>query len=75
MKDFDAWNEIKKQINATQINKNLPFYHTFKFKNGNSTAILSQARLFDAKRLKFRYGKVSKRDFRETKEKLTKLFQ
>ncbi len=62
-------------IPLTKVGKKLPFYHTFKFKGENSTAILSQVRLFDTKRLKFRYGKVSKFDFKGVKEKLIELIQ
>ena len=47
--------------------------YTFKFKNDDSTAILSQVRLFDAKRLKFRYGKMSNSDFCGVKEKLIEI--
>lgn len=121
-KDFDTWNEVKKNIDILEINKNfsdrevwfikmginvgyeqdgkgeeylrpvlilkkfnktiflgiplskqekkkdLPFYQSFEFKGKNSTAILSQIRLYDAKRLKFRYGKLSQHDFLETKK-------
>ncbi len=62
-------------IPLTRTEKDLPFYHSFNFKNSRSTAILSQVRLFDAKRLKFRYGKLSKGDFRHIKEKLIELIQ
>ncbi len=62
-------------IPLTKIEKDLPFYHTFEFKKEKSTAILSQVRLFDTKRLKFRYGKVSKFDFDEIKEKLIELIR
>ena len=62
-------------IPLTKIEKDLPFYHTFQFKGENSTAILSQVRLFDTKRLKFRYGKVSDSDFGMIKEKLIELIQ
>jgi len=62
-------------IPLTKIEKDLPFYHTFQFKSGKSTAILSQVRLFDAKRLKFRYGKISKHDVGDIKQKLTELIQ
>ncbi|MDD2935007.1 MAG: type II toxin-antitoxin system PemK/MazF family toxin [Candidatus Pacebacteria bacterium] len=127
MKDFDNWNENKKQIESSSINRNFRekevwfinmglnvgyeqdgkgeeylrpvvvlkkfnkmiflgvpltkikkdrlFYCTFKFKGGDSTAILSQVRLFDSKRLKFRYGKVSSGDFDLIKRKLTDLIR
>ena len=39
------------------------FYFKFSFKNTESTAILSQLRLFDAKRLHDRYGVMSKNNF------------
>ena len=58
-----------------QIKKEASFYYQFEFKGQNSTAILSQVRLYDAKRLKFRYGKVSQHDFRELKAKLTRMIE
>ncbi len=62
-------------IPLTKTEKDLPFYYIFEFKNKKSTAILSQVRLFDTKRLKFRYGKVSQYDFLEIKTKLTELIK
>lgn len=62
-------------VPLTKTKKDLPFYHMFEFKNKKSTAILSQIRLFDTKRLKFRYGKVSQHDFKDIKTKLTELIQ
>ncbi|MFH0845890.1 MAG: type II toxin-antitoxin system PemK/MazF family toxin [Patescibacteria group bacterium] len=62
-------------IPLTKIKKDLPFYYNFEFKKINSSAILSQIRLFDSKRLKFRYGKLSKSDFDKIKEKLIELLQ
>ena len=128
MKSFDKWNEIKKVIDSSKLNKNFselevwfvklglnvgseqdgkgeeflrpvlvlkkfnkiifmgipltkqikkpaPFYFQFEFKGQNSTAILSQLRLFDAKRFKFRYGKLSQHDFSELKVKLTRMIE
>ncbi len=50
------------------------FYHSFEFKEGiNSTALLSQIRLFDAKRLHYRVGMISKDDFELVKGKLKML--
>ena len=62
-------------IPLTKSKKESRFYCTFRFKDENGTAILSQIRLYDSKRLKFRYGKISKRDFCFVKEKFTELIQ
>jgi mRNA-degrading endonuclease toxin of MazEF toxin-antitoxin module len=61
-------------IPLTRVEKELPFYHSFEFKGNKSTAILSQIRLFDTKRLKFRYGKISKHDFMDIKKNSSSLF-
>ncbi len=62
-------------IPLTKIKKDLPFYYNFKFKNKDSSAILSQVKLFDAKRLKFRSGKLSVSNYKKIKEKLIELIQ
>lgn len=51
------------------------FYSSFTFHKETSTAILSQIRLFDTKRLQYLLGKMSQGDFAKVKEKLTKLLQ
>jgi mRNA-degrading endonuclease toxin of MazEF toxin-antitoxin module len=52
------------------------FYHSFEFKEGiNSTVLLSQIRLFDAKRLHYRIGMINKDDFEMVKGKLKVLLE
>lgn len=51
------------------------FYENFNFKNRSSSAILSQVRLFDSKRLKYKIVRISQGDFKRIKEKLIKLLQ
>ncbi len=55
--------------------KNGKYYYSFNFKNKNITAILSQIRLFDSKRLATskKYGKLSNNDFKMISEKLNNL--
>ena len=52
-------------------NKEGYFYYTFSYKEGvKSTALLSQVRLFDAKRVKYRSGYLKKRDFEKLIERV-----
>ena len=51
------------------------FYSSFSHKNKISTAILSQISLFDAKRLRYYYGRVSHQKFLIIKEKLIELIR
>lgn len=52
------------------------FYHSFEFKEWiNTTALLSQIRLFDAKRLHYRVGMINKDDFELVKGKLKTLLE
>ncbi len=61
-------------IPLTTTQRDGKFYHSFVFKDEKvSTAILSQVRLFDTKRLKYRMGKISKDDFSELIRKFKKL--
>jgi len=61
-------------IPLTTTQRDGKFYHSFMFKDEKvSTAILSQIRLFDTKRLKYRMGKISKDDFGELIRKFKKL--
>lgn len=62
-------------IPLTSIVKDTKFYHTFDFKERKSTAILSQVRLFDSKRLAYSIGRISKGDYRILKQKLIALLQ
>lgn len=52
------------------------YYYTFSFlKNTESCAILSQLRLFDAKRLMDKIGMISEKDFIKIKEKTSALIK
>jgi len=62
-------------IPLTSTEKESRFYHTFVFKNKISTAMLSQIRLFDSKRLSYLVGRMSLGDFNKSKEKLIELLQ
>ena len=72
-------NEIFWGVPLTRANKNLPFYFAFTIQSeteGNDekvTAILSQVRLIDAKRLRRMIGYISKEDLANLKEKLKAL--
>ena len=62
-------------IPLTSQKKYGKFYFSFRFKDKVSTAILSQIRLFDSKRLSYFYGKVGKKNYRYIKKKLIELLQ
>jgi mRNA interferase MazF len=72
-------NEIFWGVPLTRTQKDLPFYFTFRFKPNEdeppvtSTAVLSQVRLIDAKRLRRKIGDVAEADFALLKEKLKAL--
>jgi len=61
-------------IPLTTTQRDGKFYYSFSFKKDKiSTAILSQIRLFDSKRCKYRMGKISNSDFKILIEKFKKL--
>ena len=62
-------------IPLTKTTKEGKFYRSFEFKGERSNAILSQIRLFDSKRLKYKIGKMSVGDYTGVKEKLIDLIQ
>jgi hypothetical protein len=62
-------------IPLTSKKKNNKFHISFVLKNKLSCAILSQIRLFDAKRLDYLYGKIQNQEFYFIKEKLIELIQ
>jgi len=61
-------------VPLTSTIKNNKYYFTFDFKNKKSTAILSQIRAFDTKRIKHKIGMINKNDFDKLKEKIAKLY-
>ncbi|MFH0755316.1 MAG: type II toxin-antitoxin system PemK/MazF family toxin [bacterium] len=62
-------------IPLTKAIKEGIFYKEFIFQEKRSTAILSQIRLFDSKRLVYSIGRMSKGDYKKLKEKLIELIQ
>lgn len=50
-------------IPLTSQNKKGKYYHSFPFQEGTSTALLSQLKQFDAKRLKKKMGYINTKDF------------
>jgi mRNA interferase MazF len=67
-------NEVCWGIPLTKNEKKGKYYFTFSFsENSTSTAILSQIRLVDAKRLQYKIGDMTEKNFTEIKRKLTQL--
>jgi len=60
-------------IPLTKNNKKGAHYFNFTFDDNTSTAILSQIRLIDTKRLEYKIGYISKEEFLGLKQKLTQL--
>jgi mRNA interferase MazF len=53
---------------ATSVKRNNPYYHVFTFQGQDISALLSQTRPYDAKRLTDRIGQVPEQTFGEIKE-------
>jgi len=67
-------NEVCLVIPLTRNNKKGIHYFNFSYQdNLISTAILSQIRLVDAKRLEYKSGTITEKDFVVLKQKLTQL--
>lgn len=72
-------NDIFWGVPLTRTQKDLPFYFAFKLRSeietvdGKSSAVLSQIRLIDAKRLRRMIGYISAKDFVLLKKKLIAL--
>lgn len=60
-------------IPLTRNQKKGPYYFSFQLNDEKSTAILSQIRLIDSKRLQYKLGDLSESDFIEMRERLTQL--
>ncbi len=65
--------EVFLGIPLTHTNKKGKYYFAFDFGRGESVAILSQVRLFDSKRIKYKIGMISEPDFVLLKEKIRQL--
>jgi len=67
-------NEIFWGIPLTRTNKNSKYYYTFTFhESGPSTAVLSQIRLVDARRLSRKIGDIAENDYEALTKKLKAL--
>ena len=66
-------NEILWAVPLTKTAKSGPFYFSFPLEGNTSTAILSQIRLVDAKRLFYRFGVMRVEDTEEMKKRLKAL--
>jgi mRNA interferase MazF len=67
-------NEVLWCIPLTKNNKIQRYYFALNINNNTSTAILTQLRLIDAKRLQYKIGNISEKAFSEIKEKIKQLF-
>lgn len=66
-------NEIFWAVPLTSAIKKSKYYFVVHFNTTSSSAILSQIRLIDAKRLSYKIGDVGKEEFSELKKKLKDL--
>lgn len=65
-------NEVCWGIPTTKKDRNGKYYFNFHYKEGEyTTAILSQLRLIDSKRLSYKIGSIGEDDFSEMKKRLT----
>lgn len=69
-------NEVCWGVPLTKNQKKGKYYFQFKLKDKEvSTAILSQIRLVDSKRLQYKIGDMVENDFTEIKRKITQLLE
>lgn len=66
-------NEVFLGIPLTHTDKKGKYYFGFNLNERVSVAILSQIRLFDAKRMKYKIGMINEKDFKTLKEKIRQL--
>ena len=66
-------NEILWCLPLTKNRKAGKYYFSFTLRSDISTVILSQIRLIDSKRLRYRIGNMNPEDFKYVKEKLRQL--
>ncbi len=66
-------NEVFLGIPLTHTNKKSEYYFSFNLNKRKSVAIVSQVRLFDAKRMKYKIGMIGEKDFIILKEKIRQL--
>ena len=68
-------NEIFWGIPLTKTQKNGLYYYPFKFGDQISTAIISQIKLIDSKRLNYKIGIINEEDLKEIKNRLKNLLK
>lgn len=66
-------NQVFWGVPLTHTDKKGKYYFSFNLNEGKSVAILSQLRLFDAKRVKYKIGMINEKDFVTLKEKTKQL--
>ena len=66
-------NEVFWGVPLTHTNKTGKYYFSFTLNEEQSVAILSQIRLFDAKRVKYKIGMIKEKDLDILKEKIKQL--
>ena len=66
-------NEVFLGVPLTHTDKKGKYYFSFDLNKEKSVAILSQIRLFDAKRMKYKIGMIAEKDFVVLKEKIRQL--
>lgn len=66
-------NQVLWGIPLTRTEKQGKYYFSFTTSLGQSTAILSQLRLIDSKRLEYKIADIDQADFESIKEKLKQL--
>ncbi len=66
-------NEVLWCIPLTKTEKKGDYYFSFKLLEKTSTAILSQIRLIDSKRLEYKLGDMTQESYIEIKEKIKQL--
>lgn len=66
-------NEIFWGVPLTHTDKKGKYYFSFNLNEDKSVAILSQIRLFDAKRIKYKIGMICEEDFSILKDKIKQL--
>lgn len=59
---------------SSKIKENNPFYIQFEYKNKVYSALISQMRVLDSKRLHYRKGIISSKDFDSIKESFLNIF-
>ena len=57
-------------VPLTTAKRDTKYHYSFSFLDGTSTALLSQVRLFDSKRLLVKMGRISEKKFEEIRKKI-----